>query len=128
MATFGEGAIKNVAILVAMEEEAAPMIEKMGLTRSDAPLGPASAPMIVHTGTYNDATITVVQPGKDAATGVNNVGTVPAALATFLACSTLKVRVRGRAVKEWNSDSRSASIRRHRARVWSRSRSVRRDQ
>lgn len=90
MATFGEGAIKNVAILVAMEEEAAPMIEKMGLTRSDAPLGPASAPMIVHTGTYNDATITVVQPGKDAATGVNNVGTVPAALATFLACSTLK--------------------------------------
>jgi len=48
-------------------------------------------PCQVFAGAYGGARVTLVQPGRDAGrTGVNNVGTAPAALAAFLATHALK--------------------------------------
>mmetsp|Transcript_1434 Transcript_1434/g.1740 ORF Transcript_1434/g.1740 Transcript_1434/m.1740 type:complete len:280 (+) Transcript_1434:109-948(+) len=80
-------ATNNVVVSIAMEAEAAPLIQKLGLEKNDG-VFPSQVPFEAYSGTIcNDGTkITVVTNGKDSVynTGVDNVGTVPAALATFL--------------------------------------------
>jgi hypothetical protein len=54
-----------------MAAEAGPMIEHMGLTRTE--VLPAHSPAVVHSGEYSGCTVSVVQPGKCKRTGVDNV-------------------------------------------------------
>jgi len=68
-----------------MEAEAMPFIEKLQLQRN-AEFFPSVTPFHAFEGTFGECKVTVVTNGKDDVheTGVDNVGTVPAALVTFL--------------------------------------------
>lgn len=60
------------------------MVERLGL-RPDDPFAPPT-PCLSWSGDVGQLHVRIVQNGKDAEHGVDNVGTVPAALSTFLAC------------------------------------------
>ncbi|KAJ1629161.1 nucleoside phosphorylase domain-containing protein, partial [Pavlovales sp. CCMP2436] len=79
--------IKRVALLFAMEQEAAPTIARLGLT----PKGLLAPPLcaIAFEGTYAGLQIDVVVNGIDARFGTHNVGTVAAALTTHAVCTAL---------------------------------------
>ena len=89
LATLGQASAqtkKDVIVAIAMESEASPFIEHLKLT-NDADFFPSGSPFQAFTGDHGDCSVTVVTSGKDSVyeTGVDNVGTVPAAVATFLA-------------------------------------------
>lgn len=70
-----------------MEAEAKPFVEHLGLQKDDE-FFDSHLPFLAFVGTYKETTkITVITNGKDIVynTGVDNVGTVPAALATYVA-------------------------------------------
>ena len=75
-----------------MEAEAKPFVEHLGLKDATSDVFPSTVPFQAFTGSHGDATVTVVTNGKDGvyATGVDNCGTVPAALATFLALQKIQ--------------------------------------
>ena len=79
--------INHVLVMIAMEAEAAPLLKKLNL--SVTPSASKNAPCIIYSGVYNDCTVSVVTNGKCGTHGVDNVGTVPAALSTFLAVHQL---------------------------------------
>mmetsp|Transcript_21601 Transcript_21601/g.27935 ORF Transcript_21601/g.27935 Transcript_21601/m.27935 type:complete len:263 (+) Transcript_21601:94-882(+) len=83
--------IQHVLVAVAMEAEAMPFVEHLGL-KKDEELFESHLPFLAYSGNYKDAKVTVITNGKDSvySTGVDNVGTVPAALATYLAMHKLK--------------------------------------
>lgn len=72
--------------MVAMEAEAKPFVEHLQLEES-ADFFPAHMPFIAFSGQHHATKVTVITLGKDSVygTGVDNVGTVPASLATELA-------------------------------------------
>jgi len=73
---------------MALETEAKPTIENLGL--STPKLLAAPMPFLLHAGTVDDAEIQLVTLGNDPATGVQLVGTQPAAVACDLICRKLK--------------------------------------
>lgn len=79
-------ALRRIVMIVAMEEEAQPMIEGLKLVKR---AGIAGAPTLIYEGDYKGAQVAIVNPGRDAS-GVNLVGTDAAALTTFLAVQELK--------------------------------------
>lgn len=85
--------IGRIVFSIAMEAEAAPLISHLEL-EIDENFFPPSAPFTAHRGMYGDGRchITVVTSGKDKVhgTGVDNIGTVPASLSTFLALQKMK--------------------------------------
>jgi 5'-methylthioadenosine nucleosidase len=76
----------SVIVAIAMEAEAKPFIDHLGLTQDDS-FFPDHTPFVAYTGMHNQCKVTVIFNGKDTVyeTGVDNVGTVPASIATFLA-------------------------------------------
>lgn len=68
-----------------------PFVEHLGLTK-DEELFESNLPFLAFSGSFKDAKVTVITNGKDGVynTGVDNVGTVPAALATYLALAKLQ--------------------------------------
>jgi 5'-methylthioadenosine nucleosidase len=76
----------SVLVPIVMEAEAAPFIKHMKL-EPIADFFPSQTPFLAYSGTLHGTKITVVTLGKDSVygTGVDNAGTVPASLATFLA-------------------------------------------
>lgn len=88
-------AINDVLVVIAMEAEASPVIEYLSL-KEDKYFFPAQVPFKAYRGkSYNDCNITVVTNGKDEThgTGVDNVGTVPATLVSFLSLQKLEGKV-----------------------------------
>lgn len=77
--------IKNVLIVVAMEEEAAPIIKLLKLTPASAP--DPNLPMKAYVGHYANLDVELILNGKDPMYGVQNIGTQPAVLATYLGIS-----------------------------------------
>ena len=77
--------ISNVVIAIAMEAEASPFVNHLNL-QPDTTFFPSQTPFHAFTGKHGNCNLTVVTNGKDSVhdTGVDNVGTVPAAVATFL--------------------------------------------
>jgi len=69
-----------------MEAEAAPFVEHLGLKLLEG-FFPSQTPFLAYSGVHHQTKVTVITMGKDKAydTGVDSVGTVPSALATFLA-------------------------------------------
>lgn len=88
--TLDKMGIEDVVVAVAMEAEAKPFIEHLGL-KLDETFFPSHTPFLAYSGNHGDCKVTVITNGKDTVykTGVDNVGTVPAALATFLALSKM---------------------------------------
>jgi 5'-methylthioadenosine nucleosidase len=78
--------ITRVLIAVAMEAEAMPFVNHLQL-ESVPDFFPPQTPFKAFRGKHNSCELTVVTNGKDTIhnTNVDNVGTVPAAMATFLA-------------------------------------------
>jgi 5'-methylthioadenosine nucleosidase len=81
-------------VAIAMEAEAKPFIDHLGLTE-DPSFFPDHTPFKAYTGQHNQCKVTVVFNGKDSVynTGVDNVGTVPASIATFLALTKMKAEL-----------------------------------
>lgn len=77
-----------------MEAEASPFVKHLGLAEEDG-FFPSEVPFLAFSGEHKSTKVTVITLGKDAVygTGVDNVGTVPASLATFLALSKLGGKV-----------------------------------
>lgn len=80
--------------MIAMEAEATPFVEHLKLVK-DEDFFPSHVPFHAWSGPFNEtstAKVTVVTNGKDHVyeTGVDNCGTVPAAMATFLAIQKLE--------------------------------------
>lgn len=73
-----------------MEAEAAPFVEHLELKLDDS-IFPPNVPFLAYSGKHGNAQVTVITNGKDKiySTGVDNCGTVPAAMATFLAMQKL---------------------------------------
>jgi 5'-methylthioadenosine nucleosidase len=78
----------SVLIVVAMEAEAAPFVERLKLQKRDD-FFPSQVPFVAFSGEHEGCNLTVVTNGKDSVYGsdVDNVGTVPASLVTFLSLS-----------------------------------------
>jgi len=74
-----------------MEAEASPFINHLNL-QPDTSFFPAETPFHAFRGKHNNCNLTVITNGKDEVhgTGVDNVGTVPASVATFLALQKMK--------------------------------------
>ena len=69
-----------------MEAEAKPFVEHLGLKVKEG-FFPSHTPFVAYEGEHHKTNVTVITFGKDQVygTGVDNAGTVPATLATFLA-------------------------------------------
>jgi len=85
------GRIDNVVIAIAMEAEADPFVKHLSL-EIDETFFPTTTPFLAFRGRYKNCDVTVVTNGKDNVygTGVDNVGTVPAAMAAYLALNKLE--------------------------------------
>jgi len=88
--TTASSTIKNVVFSIAMEAEAKPFVEHLGL-KQDKSFFSSKTPFEAFRGEYNGCDITVVTGGKDSVygTGMDNVGTVSAGLSTYLALEKL---------------------------------------
>ncbi|KAG2497949.1 hypothetical protein HYH03_004211 [Edaphochlamys debaryana] len=67
-----------------MDAEAKPLIQALDLKEDTPPKIVGPAPCVTFSGVHDGLHIHVVWNGKDRETGVDNVGTVPAALSTYL--------------------------------------------
>jgi len=78
--------IDHVLVMVAMEAEAKPFVEHLKL-KENADFFPSHMPFVAFSGEHKATKVTVITLGKDSVygTGVDNVGTVTASLATELA-------------------------------------------
>lgn len=77
--------IRCIVLLVAMEAEAAPMVDSLGLKRDEPAAIPPPAPCVTYSGQLHGSQVHLVTFGKCKVNGVDQVGTVPAALMTYLA-------------------------------------------
>lgn len=80
--------IRRVMLMVAMEEEAQPLVEALKLQKRDQSL--ENLPTVIHEGEHQGGYVAVVSPGRDQSTGVNLIGTDAAALTTYLAARALQ--------------------------------------
>ncbi|KAK9802959.1 hypothetical protein WJX72_010723 [[Myrmecia] bisecta] len=88
--TKSDTAVKTVLVLIAMEAEASPLVETLGTAQDEPPRIPKPAPCVSFSGTYKGLSVHVVHNGKCRVHGVDNVGTVPAALTAYLAIQEFK--------------------------------------
>ena len=82
-----ERGIDRVLLLVAMEAEALPMVERLGLVKNETLIAPP-APCVTYVS--QDGRICLTYYGKCPNTGMCSVGTAPAALYTYLALQAFK--------------------------------------
>ncbi|CAI5481879.1 unnamed protein product [Closterium sp. Yama58-4] len=88
-APAGDKAVKSILIYMAMAAEAAPLVNSLDLQLKEHNSFPAGSPWQLHSGSHGGVSIHLVTPGKDRALGVDNVGTVPAAVAVYAAAASL---------------------------------------
>ncbi|CAI5505134.1 unnamed protein product [Closterium sp. Naga37s-1] len=88
-APAGDKAVKSILIYMAMAAEAAPLVNSLDLQLKEHDSFPAGSPWQLHSGSHAGVSIHLVTPGKDRALGVDNVGTVPAAVAVYAAAASL---------------------------------------
>jgi len=82
--------ISTIVIIIAMQTEALPLVNKFQLTEDLDSVFPKGVPWIRYHGVYKDLNINLIWPGKDLALGVDSVGTVSASLVTYAAIQALK--------------------------------------
>ncbi|CAL1385116.1 unnamed protein product [Linum trigynum] len=81
--------ISSILIIIAMQTEATPLVNKFQLKEDLDSVFPKGAPWVRYYGTYKDLQINLVWPGKDSTLGVDCVGTVSAALVAYAAVQAL---------------------------------------
>ncbi|KAI6677624.1 hypothetical protein NL676_038420 [Syzygium grande] len=83
-----ERPISTIVFIIAMDAEALPILKRFNLAE-DSTFFPG-LPWIRYHGFYKDLQLNVIWPGKDLVLGVNNIGTIPAALVTYASVQALK--------------------------------------
>ncbi|CAN6166297.1 unnamed protein product [Urochloa humidicola] len=91
-AAAGAGPISRVLIVMAMETEAMPLVNRFKLVEAPAreSIFPKGATWTRYYGNHKDLQIDLVMPGKDVVYGVDSVGTVSASLVTYASVEALK--------------------------------------
>eukprot|EP01025_Chloroclados_australasicus_P051608 TRINITY_DN6016_c0_g1_i1.p2 TRINITY_DN6016_c0_g1~~TRINITY_DN6016_c0_g1_i1.p2 ORF type:complete len:281 (-),score=35.35 TRINITY_DN6016_c0_g1_i1:974-1714(-) len=87
---MGDQVIKSVLLVIAMDSEAQPQVEILGL-KQQYPEWLQPTPIQYYAGKYNGVTVHLLQFGRSEEYGVDNVGTVPAGLTTFVGLQNLEV-------------------------------------
>ncbi|XP_022763107.1 5'-methylthioadenosine/S-adenosylhomocysteine nucleosidase 1-like isoform X2 [Durio zibethinus] len=82
--------ISSILIIIAMQTEALPVVNKFRLTENPHSLFPKGVPWVHYHGSYKEITINLVWPGKDLTFGVDNVGTISASLLTYASIQALQ--------------------------------------
>lgn len=81
--------IRNIALIMAMQEEAKPIIENFKMRYINNAFG-SSLPFELYKGTIKDNDIHLILSGKDKIYKVDNIATQPATLSTYLTIELLK--------------------------------------
>ncbi|KAK9165198.1 hypothetical protein Scep_000389 [Stephania cephalantha] len=82
--------VSTIVIIIAMQTEALPLVNKFQLVEDHDSVFPKGVPWVRYHGTYKDLFINIIWPGKDAVLGVDSVGTVSASLVTYASIQALK--------------------------------------
>jgi len=82
--------ISTIVIIIAMQTEALPLVNKFQLKEDLNPVFPIGVPWVRYCGTYKDLNISIIWPGKDANLGVESVGTISASLVTYASVLALQ--------------------------------------
>ncbi|KAH9657311.1 PNP UDP 1 domain-containing protein [Citrus sinensis] len=93
MAPCGEKsqeAISSVVIIIAMQTEAMPLVNKFELKEDQDSVFPEGVPWVRYHGTYKDLHLNIIWPGKDTSLEVDSVGTISASLVTYASIQALK--------------------------------------
>ncbi|KAK1261393.1 5'-methylthioadenosine/S-adenosylhomocysteine nucleosidase 1 [Acorus gramineus] len=91
MTTAGDGKpISTIVIIIAMQTEALPLVDKFRLTEDPDSVFPNGVPWVRFHGMYKDLQVNIIWPGKDLHLGVDSVGTISASLVTYAAIQALK--------------------------------------
>lgn len=93
MAPCGEKsqeAISTVVIIIAMQTEAMPLVNKFQLKEDQDSVFPEGVPWVRYHGTYKDLHLNIIWPGKDTSLEVDSVGTISASLVTYASIQALK--------------------------------------
>lgn len=93
MAPCGEKSqepISSVVIIIAMQTEAMPLVNKFELKKDQDSVFPEGVPWVRYHGTYKDLHLNLIWPGKDTSLEVDSVGTISASLVTYASIQALK--------------------------------------
>ncbi|CAN6688058.1 unnamed protein product [Malus baccata var. baccata] len=82
--------ISTILLVIAMQTEALPVVNKFNLTEDPDSVFPNGVPWVRYHGSYKDLKINLVWPGKDSSLGVDCVGTVSASLVTYASIQALQ--------------------------------------
>ncbi|KAH1244042.1 COBRA-like protein 2 [Glycine max] len=78
------------ATYCAMQTEALPIVNRFQLTEDPHSPFPQGAPWVHYHGTFKDLNINLIWTGNDPTLGVDSIGTIPSALATYAAILALQ--------------------------------------
>ncbi|KAF3434667.1 hypothetical protein FNV43_RR21752 [Rhamnella rubrinervis] len=82
--------ISTILLIVAMQTEALPLVNKFQLSEDLDSVFPSGVPWVRYHGMYKDLQINLIWPGKDSALGVDNVGTISLSLLTYASIQALQ--------------------------------------
>ncbi|KAK4562422.1 hypothetical protein RGQ29_005060 [Quercus rubra] len=82
--------ISTIVIIIAMQTEALPLVNRFQLTEDLDSVFPEGVPWVRYRGVYKDLNINLIWPGKDSTLGVDSVGTISASLVTYASIQALK--------------------------------------
>ncbi|XP_058785684.1 5'-methylthioadenosine nucleosidase-like [Vicia villosa] len=82
--------ISNIVIVIAMQTEAQPVVNKFHLIEDPHSPFPQGVPWVRYHGKYKDLNLNLIWPGKDPNSGVDSVGTISSALVTYAAIQALQ--------------------------------------
>ncbi|XVE93777.1 hypothetical protein REPUB_Repub01dG0223900 [Reevesia pubescens] len=82
--------ISSILIIIAMQTEALPVVNKFQLIENPHSSFPKGVPWVHYHGTYKDIVMNLVWPGKDLTLGVDSVGTISASLMTYASIQALQ--------------------------------------
>ncbi|KAI8026335.1 5'-methylthioadenosine/S-adenosylhomocysteine nucleosidase 1 [Camellia lanceoleosa] len=82
--------ISSIVIIIAMQSEALPLVNKFQLKEDLDPVFPKGVPWVRYRGTYKGLNINIIWPGKDTVLGVDSVGTIVASLVTYASIQALQ--------------------------------------
>ncbi|KAK1305013.1 5'-methylthioadenosine/S-adenosylhomocysteine nucleosidase 1 [Acorus calamus] len=86
----GKPTISTVVIIIAMQTEALPLVNKFQLSQDHHFVFPEGVPWVRYHGVYKDLQVNIIWPGKDLLLGVDNIGTISASLVTYASIQALK--------------------------------------
>ncbi|KAG6588991.1 5'-methylthioadenosine/S-adenosylhomocysteine nucleosidase 1 [Cucurbita argyrosperma subsp. argyrosperma] len=82
--------ISSILIIIAMQTEALPLVDKFQLREDVGSVFPKEVPWVRYHGIYKHLEINLIWPGKDLALGVDSVGTISASLVTYASVQALQ--------------------------------------